>query len=110
MGEQCEKHRFQGVWEKFIAPLQRVRFKKSSGGREGGNKVRVKDKKEGSSKSKGENVDRRCCSVNPVEPYARRRDDRASRALRRRRPPTPVDEDVDSTSVDAKRVVATRTK
>ena len=24
MGEQCEKYRFQGVWQKFIAPLQRV--------------------------------------------------------------------------------------
>jgi len=96
MGEQCEKHRFQGVWEKFIAPLQRVCDLKSRlAGERGGNKVRLKDKKEGSSKSKGENVDRRCCSVNPVEPYARRRDDRASRALRRQRPPAPVDEDVD---------------
>ena len=38
-----------------------------------------------------------------------RRDDRASRALRTRRPPTPVDEDVDRTSIDVEHVCDTRT-
>jgi len=38
-----------------------------------------------------------------------RRDDRASHALRTRRPPTPVDEDVDRTSIDVKHVCDTRT-
>ena len=48
--------------------------------------------------------------LNLVEPDARdRRDDRASRALRTRRPPTPVDEDVDRTSIDVGHVFDTRT-
>ena len=38
-----------------------------------------------------------------------RRDDRASHALRTRRPPTPVDEDVDRTSIDVGHVFDTRT-
>ena len=38
-----------------------------------------------------------------------RRDERASRALRTRRPPTPVDEDVDRTSIDVEHVCDTRT-
>ena len=38
-----------------------------------------------------------------------RRDGRASRALRTRRPPIPVDEDVDRTSIDVGHVFDTRT-
>jgi len=38
-----------------------------------------------------------------------RRDDRASHALRTRRPPTPAGEDVDRASIDVERVCDTRT-